>query len=91
VTGWLPELLEKVAGGGIARNVVEEGDWVVARKCGEGDPEVTKPVGKKCDRVFTRIVGKPPSLTEIKSRASNRPSLLNELSHRFEFIIRRLE
>jgi hypothetical protein len=41
--------------------------------------------------VVTRIVGKPLTLTKIKSRASNRPSLLNELSHRFEFIIRRLE
>jgi hypothetical protein len=79
-------------GGGIARNVGEEGDWVIARNNGEeGDLAVTRTVGKKGDRVVARIVGKPPTLTKIKSRVSNRPSLLNELSHRPEFIIRRLE
>lgn len=79
-------------GVGLARNVGEEGDWVVARNFGEeGDLEVARTVGKEGDRVVTTIVGKSPTLKEIKSRASNRPSLLNEMSHRFEFIIRRLE
>lgn len=91
VTGWLPELSERNVAGVIAIIVGEEGDRRVARNFGEVDLAVTTTVGKKGDGVVTRIVGKPLTLTKIKSRASNRPSLLNELSHRFEFIIRRLE
>jgi hypothetical protein len=68
-----------------------EGDRVVTRIVGEGDTGVTRNVGQKGDRVVIRIVGKPPTLTEIKSLWSSRPSLLNELSHRFEFIITRSE